>query len=140
VSRDDIDQVLDDGVKTAVHFLEKSREFFPFSVIKTREGDVRHINVWDKDEQPNSERVIELLRAVLKASAERNEIMCVAIISDARFKDTTTGLDSDAIRAEIEHARGESINLLLPYWFAGSQVETGEVVGQQGSASIFGTN
>lgn len=140
MSRDDMDQMLEEGARTAIHFLESSREFFPFGIVKTREGEVRHVNVCDKDERPKSDHVIAMLRTALTASAERKEIICAAIISDVRFKDIKTGFESDAISAEIEHADGGSVTCYLPYRLAGSQVEAGEVVGQQRTASIFVTS
>jgi hypothetical protein len=139
VSREDMNEVLDDGVKAAIHFLQQSREFFPFGVVKARqEAKAQHVYAWDGENgRPKSDELIDKLRMHFKESAARREVVCCAIISDVRFEDTATGLVSDAIRAEIEHRAGGSIICFLPYRIANSQVETGEVVAQQGYAIVF---
>jgi hypothetical protein len=132
-----MDQVLSDGLSTALHFLEKSQEFFPFAVARTREGEIRHVNVGTESDRPKSDRVIDLLRASLRASAEQKEITCAAIFSDVKFTDVKTGKVSDAIRAEIDDADDASVTCYLPYRLAGSGVETDGVVGEQRIGGIF---
>ena len=136
MSREDMNEVLDDGVQTAIHFLQKSGEFFPFGVFKLRrEATPRHIYAWDgKDVRPESGELIDKLRLQLRRSLSQSEIICSAIISDVQFKDMATGVESDAIRAEIESGDSGSIVCFLPYRISNSQVEIGEIVAQQGNS------
>jgi len=66
MSRQDMDLILSDGINAAVHFIEKSGEFFPFGVVKTSKGEIRHIQAMMEDVRPSSDSVCEVLKISLK--------------------------------------------------------------------------
>ncbi len=82
MSNADMDRLLDDGVKTALHFLRTSGEFFPFAVVATQPGDIRHVNMLMEDDRPESDEVKGLLRRSLQSQAADGRIIAAAIVSN----------------------------------------------------------
>ncbi|MEM6857037.1 MAG: hypothetical protein AAF559_04125 [Pseudomonadota bacterium] len=94
MSRKDIDAVLNDGISAAVHFIEKSGEFFPFGVVKTIAGEIRHIQTLMPDALPTSDTVSEALETSLKEGADIGEYNTVAIVSNVEVTDKKMKQDS----------------------------------------------
>lgn len=115
MSRQDMDLVLSDGINTAVHFIEKSGEFFPFGVVKTNKGEIRHIQAMMKDLRPTSDSVTEVLEASLRDGGIAGEYDTVAIVSNVGLTDKETGHIMDAISISIDDKNSSPILCYIPY-------------------------
>jgi hypothetical protein len=92
------DRLLDDGIKTATHFLSKSGEFFPFAVAQTSSGELRHFQALSEDDRPESKEVLSILIPRLREEAKAGLYVAVAIITNVRLVDTQMEGQTDAIR------------------------------------------
>jgi hypothetical protein len=138
--RADMDSVLDEGIRTAIFFLEKNSEFFPFAVALSRQGEIRHVQGYTGEEQPASPKVIELLQRGLKADASSGFIMCCGVITDVRLRHRDTGESSDAIRVEIEHAAANPVTCYLSYHLEAGKVVHGDITAEFGETVIMATS
>ena len=102
MSRPDMDLVLSDGINTAVHFIEKNGEFFPFGVVKTNKGEIRHIQIMAENARPASDSVSESLKMSLREGGISGDYCTVAIVSNVEITDGETGHKMDAIRVSID--------------------------------------
>lgn len=66
-----MDELLDEGLRVALHFLEKNREFYPFAVAMTAGGEVQHIQGHIGEERPNSRELIAFTEQALRGLANR---------------------------------------------------------------------
>jgi hypothetical protein len=115
MSRQDMDLVLSDGIDTAVHFIEKNGEFFPFGVVKTRMGEIRHIQAMMEDARPASDSVSEALKVSLREGGIAGDYDTVAIVSNVEITDKETGHILDAISVSIDDESSAPILCYVPY-------------------------
>jgi hypothetical protein len=97
MSRQDMDLVLSDGINAAINLIEKSGEFFPFGVVKTSTGEIRHIQAMMEDARPTSDSVSEVLKISLRDGGIAGDYDTVAIVSNVGITDKETGHKMDAI-------------------------------------------
>ena len=97
-----MDALLDEGIKVAGYLLEKNSEFFPFAVVMTTGGEVKHIQGWTGEEQPPSMELINLILSGLKRSAQAGEYRTTALISDVRVRQQASDLPTDTVCLQIE--------------------------------------
>lgn len=137
MSRQDMDLVLSDGVEAAVHFLEKNGEFFPFGVVKTNKGEIRHIQAMMESARPTSDSVSEILRATLKEGGIAGDYDTVAIVSNVGITDTETGLESNAISISIDDKSADPILCYIPYDLDRGAPALGEIKAGIGARIAF---
>jgi hypothetical protein len=137
MSREDMNELLDDGMRTAAHFLQLRGEFFPFAVIKTSTGEVRHVQALLDDPRPDSDQVIASITSSLRQTARSGQCVSAAIITNTRLTDRIAGTTSDAIRAEIDDIDAEPVVCYVPYELNSGELKLGEVKASVGSRTIF---
>jgi hypothetical protein len=100
--------------------LAKHGEFFPFGASMTADGEVAHVGAYTGNEQPPSQEIIELLRASFSDQAKAGKIRAAAVCLDVRTVPPGQSQKTDAICVSLEHARGDAVDVYLPYtkgWF-----------------------
>lgn len=137
MSREDMDALLNDGLKFAIYLLEKNQEFYPFGVAMDVNGGIGHVNVYNSNEFPPSKDHRELLEKSLARGAAEGKYRAVAIVYDVKLTDTTTGKRQDAVALAMEHRDAEPVTCFLPYELKGEKIEGGEIVAQAGKRKIF---
>src|SRR5437868_6657650 len=115
MSKEDMNELLDDAVKTAAHLLQLRGEFFPFEVIKISTGEVRHVQALLDDPRPDSDQIIAAITSSLRQTGRSDQCVSAAIITNTRLTDRMTGTTSDAIRAEIDDIDAERVVCYVPY-------------------------
>jgi hypothetical protein len=107
-AQDDLDGLLGAVLPFAQQQLERRGEFFPFGARVTRDGEVVLL-AGDPalGEQPASQSVLDVLYEGARAEAAASR--AAAFVADVKVD------GGDAIRAELEHAEGPSMTVLLPY-------------------------
>ncbi len=129
--------VLEEGINTAVHFLNGNGEFFPFAVVVTKRGEMRHVQGWTEEQRPPSDQVIHLLYSGLRQCAVEEEYRTTALISDVRLRETDSDSFTDAIRVAIEDFEEAPVTCYLPYSLNEGSVEVGEISAEKGKAVVF---
>ncbi len=132
----EMDTLLDEGLRVAIHFLEKNGEFFPFGVTLAPDGSVAHTQGYTGDECPPSLELIDLLLSAFKIGAATGDYKSVALISDVRISlDGKT--KTDAISVTVEHVDDQPVICFLPYTKANGTIEFGEIVAERAEPRVF---
>jgi hypothetical protein len=109
-----VEALMNEGLGFAEHLLAKHGEFFPFAISMHPLGETRHINVYDANERPSPQQVIDLLIKALCELAKSGESKAIALIVNTTI--TRDGKASgDAVQAGLEHQSGYCVNVLFPY-------------------------
>ena len=137
MSRQDMDLVLSDGINTAVHFIEKNGEFFPFGVVKTNKGEIRHIQAMMEDARPTSDSVSEVLRVSLREGGVTGDYDTVAIVSNVGMTDRETGHVVDAISISIDDKSSNPILCYVPYKIEHGAPVLGDIKAGPGARIAF---
>ena len=137
MSKDDVNAVLTEGIHAALHFLGKSGEFYPFGVVKTTDGELRHVHGCTESDYPDSERVIQVLRSGLRERAISGEYRTTALVYDALLREKDSVVVTDAICCEIEDIDEQPVVCYLPYWGSGGSIKTGEMVAAEATGATF---
>lgn len=132
-----MDHVLDEGVRLAVHLLEKNGEFYPFGVVRSVDGEIIHVQGGVEEDRPLSQDVIDILMHGLKKGAEDGRYLTTAVISDVRLRDRSSGQTQDAIRIDLEDKEHHALTCYVPYEQADVRLSLGEVVAESASPAIF---
>jgi hypothetical protein len=133
----DMDLLLAEAIRAAVHGLRERAEFFPFALALVADGQVRHIQGGTGEEQPDAAELITVAEQSLCELAATGRVRATALVSDVRIRRPETGESSDAIRVQLEHARGQPITCYLPYSLEAGQVVRGELFAESGTAAVF---
>lgn len=133
-----MDLVLSDGINTAVHFMEKSGEFFPFGVVKTNKGEIRHIQAMLEDIRPTPDRVSEVLGESLKEGGVAGHYDTVAIVSNVGITDRETGRVVGAISVLIDDKNSSPILCYVPYEIENGVPILGDIKAGAGARIAFG--
>lgn len=137
MSREDMDTILDEGIKVAIYLLEKNGEFYPFGVTKSPDGQIACVHGYTGVERPTSDCVSDLLVRGLRDGAAAGRYLTTAVVSDTRLRDRTTGLAEDAIRVELEDRDEHPVTCYLPYFVCDGRVQPGEVMAEAGKSIVF---
>lgn len=137
MSRQDLDLVLNEGLTTAAKFIEKSGEFYPFGVVKTQSGEIRHIQVLVEESRPASSIVSEMLRTSLSQGGRAGKYETVAIVSNVEITDRETGRKTDAICVEIDDKNSEPILCYVPYEMEDEIPNLGDIRATSGTKIAF---
>ena len=108
-AQDDLDRLSNAVLPFAEQRVQAHGEFFPFGAIVTTDGEVAMIAAADEtgSDKPISQGVLDSLYArVIRASATAR---AAAFVADVNLD------GGDAIRAQLEHAEGPSLTILMPY-------------------------
>ena len=132
-----LDTLLTEGVNLAISFLDKNGEFFPFAIVLTNHGEIRHVQAGMNEEQPTSDDVISFLQNGLRESINEGGYCSIAIVSDVKLRDRDTGDENDAIRVDIEDQASSPITCYVPYLFSEGILETKDVISVAGKSFVF---
>jgi hypothetical protein len=111
MSRDEMNNLLDQALPFAMRMLEKSGEFYPYAIVLKRDGKFTAVAAEPGAENPDSRRLIERLLDGLQEGAERGEYRATALCFEVVLRD----LQKDAIAVSLEHLDGEAVTVYLPY-------------------------
>jgi hypothetical protein len=111
----DLNELLNTLLPFAQQMLTKHGEFFPFGARVAVDGSVVHCGAHDGDEQPPSQRLIELLTQAFRQQASAGEIRAAGICFDVRITPPGQSQKTDAIQLALEHESGEVRDVFLPY-------------------------
>lgn len=132
-----MNSVLDEGVKLAVWLLTKNREFHPFGIAKTTEGETTHIQRHPSEACPPSAEIADAIALSLRQGAKERRYQTAAVVSDVRLHDLGSGLTKDAIRVDLEDDEQHAVTCYVPYEKNDGVITMGEIVAESASPTIF---
>jgi hypothetical protein len=113
--RDELDALLNHLLGFAVQQVERHGEFFPFAAAVAADGELRAVLPTMEDDRPQSTDVIDYLYRVLTAEAASGAIRAAGVCADVLVTLPDTETETDALRADIEHADADPVRVFLPY-------------------------
>ena len=133
--REEMDALLDAVLKLATRHIEEHGEFYPFGASIDRDGTLAMAAASPGEEFPESSQLIAMLTEGFSERANRSEIRASAICCDVRLQpDTGYG---DGIRATIEHASADPVEVVLPYSRGEGGTEYGDLRASRAASVIF---
>jgi hypothetical protein len=111
----DLEELLNALIPFAQEMLSKHGEFYPFGASIDAKGEVTAQAAETGEENPDSQEVIAMLLAGMRAEAERGEIRAAGICYDSRVVPPGKTEKTDAIACRLEHRSGEAVQTFVPY-------------------------
>jgi hypothetical protein len=112
----DIEAVADPLFRATEFLLRKRSRFLPHGAILTREGEAKLMMAAppNGEDKTSSVEVLPALHDVLRDASQDPEVQAVAVCEDVTI--TPSGeKPTQAIKVLVEHRRGLSVALYLPY-------------------------
>ena len=137
MSSDIGDELLDAGIQNAIRLLSKYSEFHPFGVAVDTSGELRIVMAHEGAERPAADDAMRATVRSLRIGVEEGTYIATAVASDIRLTDTETGVETDAIRVDIEVGKAVSTTCYLPYALDSQVVVPGELIAVEGQRQVF---
>lgn len=113
--KEDSEALLSVMMPFAERMLLAHREFFPFGAEMSTNGQIALASATDGSERPQSQFVIDMLRAGYRKKAIAGEIRACATLYDSMVTLPESDIKQDAIAALIDHRDGYSATVFFPY-------------------------
>jgi hypothetical protein len=130
--------VLNMLVPAAMHLLEKNGAMYPIGAAMLSNGSVSAVGVYDGDEHPSSQKVIDGLNEALRAGARKGRYKATGIAVDIRVVPPGESEKTDAIEVRLEHVSGYSVQVVYPYHLHHRKVTLGKAFAVKGTNDVFG--
>jgi len=132
----DLDELLNEAIDAATHFLENIGEFFPFVVTMSPDGKVSHAQEHLPGDAAPADETVDHLLAGLKKAAAKGQYRATAIVCDSRAT-PPGGAEQPAIRIVLEHRTESPVTCYLPYKQANGRFEFGDVFAKRAERQVF---
>ena len=134
--KDICEELLNSILPHAQALLVKNREFYPIGEVMDADNKVTATAVFNGDEHPDSNAVINDLIKSHRELAANSGIVASGIAWDATI--TTESGKQDAVIVSLEHKDGYSVVLVQPYRIGlFKKVQFGELLAQEGRHDVF---
>jgi len=133
----DLEKLLNALLPFAQQMLATHGQFFPFGATVNREGAVAMANVFDGDEHPLAQTVVDHMTEAFKSDAAAGEIRAAAICYDGRVIPPDETDKCDAVCVGLEHESGEAADVFLPYRKKLRGYKYGDLFGTRRSPQFF---
>ena len=111
----DLEALFDMLIPFAQQMLSQHGEFFPFGSTMTSSGEIIANAADPGEEEPEPQKVIELLTKGFQQKAASGEIRAAGICSDIWVVPPDATEKTSAICLSLEHQSGESVDVCVPY-------------------------
>jgi hypothetical protein len=111
----DLDKLMNALLPFAQQMLAKRGGFYPFGSTMTTDGQIISQAAYDGDEQPPSERIIDLMTQAFRQEAAAGQLRAAGICYDVRTIPPGQTEKTDAICLGLEHQTGQCVSVFLPY-------------------------
>lgn len=124
-------KLFDSVFSLAKTFLIENEEFLPFSEIMKTNGERVSLSAQLDEERPSSSDLIALLKSHYIELVKKNEIIASALACDIRTE------TSDAIAIDLDHVKGYSVTIVIPYKLTEIELVLDEMYAVKGKVEIF---
>ena len=120
----DFQLLLDELVGITKKILAKQGGFLPHGAIVSIDGKVGLVGALTKEEQPGSQKVLQVLEPALRDMAAKHKCRAIGMAIDIRLKAAPRKEDvgKDAIWVFLELKDGTAVSVFIPYrksWLGG---------------------
>lgn len=123
----------------AESMLAQHGEFYPFGGTISASGEITHSAAWTGDSHPESQDLIDKLKAGFQADAAKGKIIATALVYDTLVIPPGKNSKQDAISVALDHRDNYSIVVVFPYTRSSSgEALLEEPFASQGSGEVFG--
>ncbi len=135
-AKDECEALLNALLPAVQHLLEINHRFYPVGAVMKTDDTIVHTVIYDENEHPDSQSIINSLTAAHRQSAVKGELKVSGIVFDAAV--VVSCRKTDAIMINLEHQSGYSVTIGLPYAITlFKKVKYGALFAQEGSHNIF---
>jgi len=113
--KEETEEILNALMPFAKQMLEKHGEFFPFGGAMLIDGKITMVGMYDGDERPPSQKVIDGLLEGFRAEAKRGRYKAIGIAFDIRTVPPGSTKKTDAVAVRLDHVSGYSVQVAFPY-------------------------
>ena len=114
-SNQDFDELLKIVLPFAKGMLIKYGSFYPFGAYKNVDGNISAIAGYDERQEVNLQDSIDLLIDGLRRDALIDRIKAAAVCTTVYVQLPHYNAEVSAIHVNLDHAKGEAIDVYLPY-------------------------
>ena len=134
--RNDFDKLLDYSVSTAEHFLKHQKgEFYPFGVYIDKNCEIVPLAIYEGDEFPLSDTLIEQFNRIFEKQLREGEIMAYCITYDTKVTNDSFPEKIDAVTTRMRHCDSKDVFVYyFPYKIKGEEIEFFESFGEIGNS------
>ena len=137
--KEDVEQLMNEGIEFAARMLREHGEFYPFGVVRKADGNIQHVGASDGREKPPSAALIDVLRSSYRQEGQAGRYSATAMFYDVRIVPPGKSAKSDAVQVELEHSGGYCANVFFPYTRdEGGHVSFGEIFASKRDPTVFG--
>ena len=115
MGREEGDKLLNALLPFAQQMLAKHGAFHPFGAFVNEKHEVELCAVYDGDEHPAGQDLIDMIIAAMRKDAPQERYKAVGICFDVLVVPPNETKKTDAIQVAIEYSDGEAVNAYLPY-------------------------
>ena len=137
-AKEEAEAVLNMLVPAATHLLEKNGAMYPIGAAMLSNGSITAVGVYEGDEHPSSQKVIDGLNEALRAEARKGHYKATGIAVDVRAIPPGESEKTDAIEVRLEHVSGYSVRVVFPYHVNDRKVTLGKAFAGKGTNEVFG--
>jgi len=136
--KEECQKLFDSALPFAKQMLAEQGEFFPYGEVMLPNNKIVSVGAEIEDnEQPSSSELIELLKASFIEASKSKEYKATAIVYDVRVNLPNNNEKSDAIAVDLDHERGYSVIIYIPYAIHGKSIEFGGIFVNEGYSAVF---
>ena len=117
-AKSECEDLLSTAVPFARQMLAEHREFFPFGVTLSEEGEIAQVGVSTEDESPKSSAVMGMLEDTFRNDAICGVIRATAITYDVMIQPPGRDEPQDAVAVALDHRDNYSMVVVFPYSFS----------------------
>ena len=137
--KEECEKLMNTLLPFAEQMLSKYGEFYPLGGVMSVDGDISPTAVYDGNEPPPSQEMINLLKESFQSDARAGKIKASAIVYDTYIILPNSSKKTDAVCVRLDHKDNYSAEVFFPYTIGkDKKVVFQSVFAQQGSGDIFG--
>ncbi len=115
VARQQLQNLMDQGMDLLVSELVHSGTFYPFAIMLGHDGDIRLIGTPADQRGEDPQAVVSALVKTAQKLAKQKRVQAVAFFMDYVASRRDTGFSQAGIRVELDHIQPDSLSVFIPY-------------------------
>ena len=137
-AKEEAEMLLNALLPFAQQQLEKYAEFFPFGASMLMNGEIRMTSIYNGQEHPASQDVIDEIKSVFLQEAKNGNYKATGLVYNISFIDPQTKEKRDGVSVALDHKDHYSIIVTFPYVLKeNNQVQFFSPTASKGKGEIF---
>ncbi len=134
---EEIQELLGALLPHAERMLSEHGEFYPYAMTLDSDGAIEPVAPSIESDDPDVGDVLVALHNDLREQAAEGSIRASGIAADVTLTDPDSGVTTDAVQLELDHADGDAVDIYVPYETEGEGIKFGELVAAEGREPVF---